>query len=318
MRNLLGLLVAIPTIAAAVSAGCGTDAENCEKIGTCAPSTGTTTEGSGASGVAGSGGSGATGGSGGSGGSGAMGGGGSAPCDGACSGDTPLCDETKMECVACLDHDNCTDAGTAKCDDGTCVACDDSAQCVGVTDLDVCDEGLCVECNVVDATACEGGETCDLLANECIDVAAGSVGNCEACSNDDQCEADHRCIALDFQGQPHGHYCLMKQPGCDNPFLATVNKPSLNGVAATNYCGVSEDLATCEAIEALIDDWRCPSGMDGMCGPVNMAEVAVPGALCETVSGGANRCTYACSVGGQCPTGVMCGDGGGSSDYCGG
>ena len=194
------------------------------------------------------------------------GGGGAPPCGGNCSGDTPLCDETKMECVACLDHDNCSDADSAKCDDGVCVACDDSTQCVGVTDLGLCEAGTCVECNVDDATACGGGETCDLLGNACVDVAADSVANCEVCSNDAQCESGHRCIAMDYDGTPYGHYCLKEQPGCAQPFASTINKPSLNGDTAVNYCGIDQDLATCQAVLALLNNWRC-SGTDGMCSP---------------------------------------------------
>ena len=273
------------------------------------------------------GGSGGTGASGPTGGGGTAGngggGGGSAPCGGNCAGDTPLCDETKMECVACLDHDNCTDAGSAKCDDGSCVACDDSAQCVGVTDLGVCDAGTCVECNVDDATACGGGETCDLLVSQCVGVAAGSVANCEACSNDEQCENGHRCIPMDFEMSAYGHYCLKEaDPSCnDQPFTVPINKPSLNEAAATNYCGIEQDLATCEAVLALVQNWQC-SGTDGMCTPDGiLPEEAVPGALCKTVGLTDNRCTYACAGAVQCPDvnpQNTCGDDGTPPKWCGG
>ena len=260
---------------------------------------------------AGAGGEGASGG--GTAGDGGTGGGGSPPCGGNCAGDTPLCDETKMECVACLDHDNCTDAAAAKCDDGSCVACDDSAQCVGITDLDLCDSGTCVECNVDDASACGGSETCNLLTNECVDVAAGSVGNCEACSNDEQCASGHRCIAMDFQMSAHGHYCLeLPNPTCAQPFGVAINKASINSEAATNYCGIDEDLATCEAVLALVNGWFC-TGTDGMCSEMEGGmEEPVPGALCDPVGLLGDRCTYACGAANQClsvPPGNTCGDG---------
>ena len=248
-------------------------------------------------------------GGGGSGAGGNTGGGGSAPCGGACSGDTPLCDETSMECVACLGDGDCDDPAAAKCDAGSCVACDDSAQCTGVTGTEVCEAGTCVECTVDDASACD--DTCDLLALECVDVAAGSVGNCKACSNDDQCGAGHRCIPLDFEGSAHGHYCLAEpDPTCARPFQKAVNKASVNGVAATDYCGIEEDLATCEAVLALVQGWFC-TGTDGMCSEMEGGtEMAVPGAVCQPVDLGGDACTYGCNGVQQCPLAIdSCGDG---------
>ena len=261
--------------------------------------------------LGGSGGTGASGptGGGGTAGDGGTGGGGSAPCGDACGGDTPHCDETSMECVACLGDGDCDDPAAAKCDAGSCVACDDSAQCTGVTGTEVCEAGTCVECTVDDASACD--DTCDLLALECVDVAAGSVGNCKACSNDDQCGAGHRCIPLDFEGSAHGHYCLAEpDPTCARPFQKAVNKASVNGVAATDYCGIEEDLATCEAVLALVQGWFC-TGTDGMCSEMEGGtEMAVPGAVCQPVDLGGDACTYGCNGVQQCPLAIdSCGDG---------
>lgn len=262
-------------------------------------------------------------GGGGSGAGGNTGGGGSAPCGGACSGDTPLCDETSMECVACLGDGDCDDPAAAKCDAGSCVACDDSAQCAGITGTEVCEAGACVECNVDDVSACD--DTCDLLAFECVDVAAGSVGNCEACSNDDQCETDFRCIAMDFDSSAHGHYCLEVAAGCTRPYgVVLTNKTSLNGDSAANYCGIAEDNATCEAVNAHVAGWVC-SGTDGMCSPDGIEpDSSVPGALCRDYAGGGltNQCTYACDGATECPTAAnqnSCGEGDESPPgWCGG
>ena len=226
----------------------------------------------------------------------------------------------------CVDHEDCTDADEAQCDaDGNCVPCEDSSHCAGVAGLPSCLAGSCVECQLGEEDACSGGETCDLLESECVAVAPGSVENCKACSNDLQCEAGHKCIPMDFDGQAHGHYCLKDTTGgCTEPYTVLINQPSISGEAAQNYCGIEEDLATCEAVHALLDNWRC-SGTDGMCGPFQQPEVPVPGAICRDINSGTltNRCTYACAGTPECPpnaTQGTCDDNGGMGppNWCGG
>jgi hypothetical protein len=235
------------------------------------------------------------------GGGGAQGGGGGDPCGG-CMDPTPLCDEGSGTCVACLMDADCTENDAAKCEEGACVPCDDSVQCTGHANAEVCDAGSCVECALGDESACVGGQTCDLVAKDCVNVPSGSVQNCEACTNDAQCETGHKCISMDFEMSFHGYYCLEEpSPGCARPFGVTINKPSISGMAAANYCGIEEDLATCEAVLALLAGWVC-SGTPGMCGPLAMPEVSVPGALCRQVGLLPDQCTYACAGPVQCPT----------------
>ena len=109
-------------------------------------------------------------------------------------------------------------------------------------------------------------------------------------------------------------------PTCTEPYAVLLNKQSLSGAAATNYCGIDEDLTTCEAVLALVNNWRCPSDIDGMCGPLGDPEVAVLGTVCEEVGGLGLRCTYACDGVQQCPLAVTsCGDGDMSPPgWCGG
>jgi hypothetical protein len=118
---------------------------------------------------------------------------------------------------------------------------------------------------------------------------------------------------MDFAGSPHGYYCLAEpSPGCEQPFSVSVEKPSVSGAAAATYCGINEELASCEAVLALVSNWRC-SGQDGMCSPDGVEpEQAVPGAICRQVDLLANRCTYACAGTQQClpsSPGDTCGDG---------
>ncbi len=255
------------------------------------------------------------------GGGGGTGGSGGDPCGG-CQEPTPMCDTDSNTCVACLGHDDCTSATAARCEGGSCVPCQGSAECSGVAEGEVCEAGTCVECALSDESACTASQTCDLVQLTCVDVTAGSIGNCEACTNDAQC-TDGRCIPMDFEESPHGYYCLTEpSPMCDQPFSVTINRPSLNGAAATNYCGIVEDLATCEAVLALLGSWYC-TGTDGMCSELaGGPEVAVPGSVCRQVGFVGDRCTYECSTGFECPSlgpPSSCGDGDSSPPgWCGG
>ena len=272
--------------AATLGPACGDDHD--PGPGTSSSSSGDTTSSSGGGGQAGGGGS-----------------GGAEPCGGPCQDPTPLCDTMTNTCVACLGHSDCTAADAARCDAGSCVACKDSAECAGVADAAVCSSGTCVQCALSDESACSGSKTCDLLAGKCVEVAPGSVLNCKACTNDNQCATGHRCIPMDFEKKPHGHYCLKDAAqGCGKPFLVPVNEQSISGAATTDYCGIEQDLATCEAVLALRDDWLC-TNTDGMCSPqMGAPEQAVPGALCRKVGIAIdNRCTYACAQGNQCLSG---------------
>jgi len=277
----LALLVAVTVCAT----GCGDD----ESGGGTGAAGATGTGGTGASGGGGGTGATSTGGDG-AGGTGAQGGGG----------------------AGCVEHTDCTEPGAGQCDGGECVACDDSAQCTE-TDAGICESGTCVECSVADEDACVLSETCDLLANACVGVGETTVQTCGACTNDKQCVAGHRCIPMDFDGNPHGYYCLEEaMPTCEQPYLVAISKPSISEAPAVDYCGIEEDLATCEAVLALVGNWRC-TGTDGMCSALlGGMEVAVPGAVCRQVGLGADRCTYPCDAAPQCPSGQpqdTCGDG---------
>ena len=226
--------------------------------------------------------------------SGSTGTGGALPCGGG-SGALPFCDENKNLCVACLADANCDNASAAHCDGGSCVACTASAECTHLAGTKVCDVGTCVECGLGDESACSGASTCDLVAKTCTGATTGSVQNCNTCTNDVQCVTGHRCIPMDFDGTAHGQFCLKEaMPSCNKPFSVFINRPSISGAAAVNYCGIDEDVVSCEAALSLLNSWQC-GGTDGMCSPDGVApEVATPGALCRQVGSQTNYCTYEC------------------------
>jgi len=220
--------------------------------------------------------------------------------------------------VACLSGDDCTEQAAARCEAGACVPCQDSGDCASVPNLPVCEVGACVECAAGDEGACSGSETCDLLQKSCSGAPAASLSTCEACTNDSQCQSGARCVPMDYQGAPHGYYCLkLPAPTCERPYSVAINAPSLSGAPATDYCGIEESLSTCEAVLALVGGWYC-TGTDGMCSPTEGGvEVPVEGALCRQVGLGLDRCTYGCSVANQCPATVTCG-GTPAPTWCGG
>jgi hypothetical protein len=93
---------------------------------------------------------------------------------------------------------------------------------------------------------------------------------------------------------------------------------SASGAASDDYCGVNQEITSCEAIRDLqdpSDTIRCsnPSGVatDNLCGchrDVNGACTDIgTGGLCRSING-ANRCTIQCSDGFECTGARTCVD----------
>lgn len=229
-----------------------------------------------------------------------------------CSGDTGTCDTDSNECVGCLMDSDCTDPAMAKCDTGTntCVECDSSTQCAG-TGENECVAGACVECTEGTAEDDCGDFSCNPATNECTETERGSVTRCGACVSDTDCGLDDdRCVAMDFMGAARdGGYCLKRgSTGCLPPYTSpTEERASLSGAAPEQYCGIREDLTTCEAVRDLVDGSSCD--MDTECGAEGLTD-----GRCETVNLTTNRCTYDCGGTDECRSGTICGTNG---MYCG-
>jgi hypothetical protein len=231
------------------------------------------------------------------------------PCGGLCPDDSPFCDPQTQQCVACFSHADCSDPVVPQCENGRCVPCASADACAGRGGATVCDVriGTCVQCTTADDGPC-GGTVCDPEARICTDRPLGSKDTCEACIADSECVADHGCIAMEYAGEPlPGGACLRRATtGCERPYaMGQIERASRSGAAPEVYCGVDEQTTTCAAIAALIAGDACEEGEDAECG--------AQGALCRTVEGVDDRCSYACSVSASCPVGFQC-EGG----YCGG
>ncbi len=228
--------------------------------------------------------------------------------DPGCEAAAPHCDEDTRTCLVCGSDDDCADPAAARCGKGgaSCDPCDAPDQCAHLS-LDLCDDGTCVECTVGNESPC-GANSCDPATNTCTLTPRASVETCEGCVADSECVADHRCIPMEFAGVARpGGYCLEDAGGgCANPYRVPVNRTSLSGAPATDYCGINEDLTTCEAVLDLAADAGC--AVDDDCGAEGLND-----GRCETVNLAANRCTYSCSIALECPVVAPC-----DPDYCGG
>lgn len=217
--------------------------------------------------------------------------------------DAPLtCTIETNQCTGCQSNAECTSPTASQCNVGTelCESCTSDAGCVGIDGLPACNSGTCSECTVQNETEC-GAMACNPATNTCSEIMRGSAGVCGACTADSECGDDmgnessrHRCIALDFMGEPQGGRCLeVFEISCGRPYTTLVNAVSVSGVELTDYCGVRQDLTTCEAVRAGESGGSCPGGDATQCAP--------EGSRCEMVGLVADQCTYACQFAVECP-----------------
>ncbi len=230
----------------------------------------------------------------------------------------PLCQTSTGKCGACLDNDDCNAADKARCDSETllCVACQAHSDCKGIAGKPACGpDGICVECTTDNETGCDG-KICEPGANVCSEtVAQDSAENCEPCVADSECKDDHKCVPMLYQDAAHGSYCLkLRGPGCVEPFRVELDRTSLNSSQDETFCGVNEDLTTCEALLA----YNSECDEDGKC-IIDDVEVEVAGAICRAIAV-PTRCTYYCSNATQCDLDIVCpgsGDPIANDRYCG-
>ncbi len=141
------------------------------------------------------------------GGAGIGGGGGAEPCDGACKGTTPVCDDATNTCVGCLRNSQCAGQRPV-CDKptNTCVECnaENSNKCQGATPACNVSTKICVECTAADSSECHGDTpVCDTEANQCVgcirsdDCALTTAARCGGNSTCVACVTDGDCTHLD-------------------------------------------------------------------------------------------------------------------------
>jgi hypothetical protein len=184
----------------------------------------------------------------------------------------------------------------------TCKACESDDDCSHIAGKGVCNAGECVQCTATHETAC-ADNSCNPATSTCTTTARGSRGTCQSCLADSECgdgagvqDPNKRCVAMAFNGAPHGAYCLQAASvGCASPYKVTTNVASLSGAAAEDYCGINQVATTCEALLDLAAskvctvDTDCGNGLGGLC--KNVAASTAPVDL---------RCTIPCDSSPQC------------------
>ncbi len=345
---------------------CANRADDCDANSTCpgadggsstsggSAGKGGTTRG-GSSGLAGEGGTtsdGGTSGSGGTGNSGTAGSGGAGgaqPCDGTCTGSTPVCDESSNTCVGCLGNSDCdgatplcdtntntcveclgnadcTDATASKCDAGTCTGCGANADCSHINGMTVCDAEAseCVECTGTDYSACGDDMgtplVCDSLLRTCTSNKEHDVSACKPCVSDAHCKLGQMCVLETFQSQDVGYFCFWKQSGGNGaptdcaatgrPYVDLLqNSVSVDGTTA-DICALQ--VSTCPARNEFgtKDCATSAAADDSKC-----SFDAPNDSKCFQVSASVFHCTMVCSNDNDCPTGISC-DTGATPSVC--
>jgi hypothetical protein len=249
-----------------------------------------------------------------------------AEADGECTDPTPVCEAGGFDCVECNTSAECNDPNMAHCHEDTheCDACVGDADCNGINGLPRCQADACVQCTpAMEEDDCSG-DSCDPRTFTCTGTEVGSVATCEECVSDSECgEAGNRCVLMAYNGQPYPSletgFCLKSIElggSCTNPYRIVLRRTSVSGADADDYCGINENLATCQAVRALLADDLCtPENGDLDC--------PQPSGLCRELPGVLNRCTYLCGSVVECVSspapGSTCGSSGsGGDDYCGG
>lgn len=219
-----------------------------------------------------------------------------------CSGSTPICDTAANTCVGCLESSQCTEVATPECGaNKQCGACTDDNACTDRVGTTRCGPaGACVQCNPDTAMVDCGGNSC--VNNQCTTTPLAMTGSCGECATDAECLPDYKCVALNFQGESVGNYCLkLESGGCDLPYGAVIRgRRSVDSAGLNDYCGVNESLTTCEAVKQRLAFrlGSAPCMNDSECGMNDKDD-----GVCGLVSGGGmmNRyCTYRCSNDNQC------------------
>ena len=226
--------------------------------------------------------------------------------DGYCTAMDLVCKTGAFECVQCNASSDCKVASAPRCntEQNKCEGCQGEADCTEFEGLPICNEGSCVECTPANEEVDCEGNSCDPLSFTCTTTKVGSLQTCEECVTDSDCgengtpSLDHRCVEMFWGGERYPDsetgFCLKTTDGgCQQPYSVTLrNRGSLSDAPPDEYCGIREELATCPAVNALVDGLECPTG--------DPQECPQPSGLCEQVGDLQDRCTYACQIAQQC------------------
>jgi hypothetical protein len=270
-----------------------------------------------------------------------------AGCEKTCTGDTPVCDTNRSQCVGCMANADCKSAtkpvcnlavsscveclantdckalNASRCDatSNTCVSCQSDADCSQIDGRHVCSAGMCVQCTGKKYEACgqlDGkGLVCNSITQTCTkDKTSGASGLCQPCVSDAQCPAGQLCYQQMFTGKPVGYFCFWKQGDTGNgaPTDCTVssNRP---------YSRIESDVSSIDGTVATLCTLRSTTcAAYNQFGNVDCARSGPPNDdLCGFAPGADSkcgkygmityRCTTVCLANDDCKPGVTCNTG---------
>ena len=210
-------------------------------------------------------------------------------CPDACEGPTPICDEARGLCVACLDDADCE----GRCFDERC------HECTLATEALDCGE-----------TSCDHREA----PFACTDTRRGSLGLLDVCRVDSECWTDlgYACVQTYFQGEPEETRCLKRvSAGCQRPTMSSRRRASVSSEESDDYCVFVESRASGAAVRAMMAGRSCDPEL-------NPDEACGSGGLCRFLTApDEHRCTIPCeghddcfgSATGDCLAEGFCGSG---------
>ncbi|MGC4068864.1 MAG: hypothetical protein QM784_30315 [Polyangiaceae bacterium] len=242
-RSLVGALIITSSVVGAFSA-CDTkvtckDLDNCTdgNAGEGGASTGGKTSSSGGKAQGGSGGSSASGGT-----TATT----TAPCNGSCSGSTPVCNETSNKCVACLANTDCKDASKSVCNGTTyeCVGCLASADCSKNATKPVCDlaKTTCVGCLGNTDCASATALRCDTATNTCT-----------------ACQTDTDCSQIAGKGVCSAGMCV-QCTGKKRDACGELEGKALVCDSLSQTCTTDKKVGSAGLCQPCVSDAQCPAG----------------------------------------------------------
>ena len=149
-----------------------------------------------------------------------------APCNGECSRNTPVCDESTNQCVACLANKDCKTSAKPVCDpdQNACVACLKSTDCKD-TAKPVCDTSTnaCVACLANTDCPSATASRCDATTNAC--AACQNDSDCTQISGKNAC-SNGTCVQCTVANESAcgGNSCNPKTSECTSTAKGSVTR----------------------------------------------------------------------------------------------
>ncbi|MGC4070813.1 MAG: hypothetical protein QM784_40290 [Polyangiaceae bacterium] len=166
------------------------------------------------------------------------------PCNGTCSGTTPVCDTNTDKCVACLASTDCKDSSKSVCaPSNVCVECTQSTDCKDAT-KPVCNPA---------SNACVG-----CLANT--DCKTATAARCDTGTNTcTPCQSDNDCTQITGKGVCNAGACV-QCTGKKYTACGQLEGKALVCDSAAQTCTSDKKAGSSGLCQPCVSDAQCPAG----------------------------------------------------------